>query len=79
MINYSKSLIFIMTISLIFISFLFNKEFKRNKSDQFRNSDIKDNNLKLESCVDIKNKTKRKLHENIELLEYCVKNINFQK
>ena len=50
--------------------------FVTNKNNQFKKVDEELNKLsdKIENCIDIENKNKRTILENLKLSEYCIDN-----
>ena len=43
------------------------------KTQNHKSETIKHYGIKLKSCFDLENKNNRKIHESLELIEYCVK------
>ena len=39
----------------------------------YKNKNINDYVIKLKECFDLENKNKRRIHESLNLIEYCVK------
>ena len=60
-------LILLIATPLILIEITFkNKELKKIEEENKLNID------KIENCIDIENKNKRSIYENIKLSEYCI-------
>ena len=76
--NFTKKhyilLILLSTIcSVQFIVFLNNNKLK--KVDE----ELNNLNERIENCIDIENKNKRSIYENIKLSEYCIDNFGTSK
>jgi len=56
-----------------FIKFYENKQLKKVEEKLNNQSD------KIENCIDIDNKNKRSIYENIKLSEYCINNFGKAK
>ena len=46
-------------------------------SEKHKKKIIDNYGIKLKSCFDLENKNKRKTHESLMLIEYCVKEFGF--
>ena len=67
-------LILLIATPLILIEITFkNKELKKIEEENKLNID------KIENCIDIENKNKRTIYENIKLSEYCIDNFGIIK
>ena len=66
-----KSLLLFLFTILILIQFI--KVFNKNRLNKLNNSEINKKSIQLKNCIDIENKTDRKMYENIRLSEYCIK------
>ena len=56
-----------------FIVFLNNNQLKKVEEE------INNKREKIKNCIDIKNKNKRSIYENIKLSEYCIDNFSTSK
>ena len=56
-----------------FIVFLNNNQLKKVEEE------INNKREKIKNCIDIKNKNKRSIYENIKLSEYCIDNFSTTK
>ena len=74
--NYWKDL-FILVI--IFFSSLLILEIlgivNKLRIENYKNNQINNYVIKLQDCIDLKNKNKRRIHESSELIEYCIKEL----
>ena len=72
--NFSNK-IYILLILLI-AAFLGNtiKSYKNNNLKKVEEEIIQNHSDKIENCIDIENKNKRTIYENIKLSEYCIDN-----
>ena len=65
-------------ILLILLSIIFFVQFfiinKNNQLKKLEEEELNNQSDKIESCIDIKNKNKRSIYENIKLSEYCIEN-----
>ena len=64
-------------ILLILLSATFLIQFiKLNKNNQLKKveEELTNQSDKIENCIDIENKNKRSIYENIKLSEYCIDN-----
>ena len=68
-------------ILLILITSCFIQLIIFNKSNQLKKLEEEMNNKsdRIESCLDIENKNKRSIYENIKLSEYCINNFGIIK
>ena len=58
---------------------LFSIIYKNNKFKKFEKEKLNIYSDKIEKCIDIENKNKRTIYENIKLSEYCIDNFgNFR-
>ena len=61
-------MILLTTTCFVQIIFLYkNNHLKKIESEKFKNKSDK-----IENCIDIENKNKRTIYENIRLSEYCI-------
>ena len=65
--NYYILLILLSTS--FFVQFIFNKNNQLKKEEELNNQSDR-----IENCIDIENKSKRTVYENIKLSEYCIDN-----
>ena len=62
-------------ILLILLSISFFVQFIFNKYNQFKKEkELNNQSDRIENCIDIENKNKRSVYENIKLSEYCIDN-----
>ena len=62
-------------ILLILLSISFFVQFIFNKYNQFKKEkELNNQSDRIENCIDIENKSKRSVYENIKLSEYCIDN-----
>ena len=62
-------------ILLILLSTSFFVQFIFNKNNQFKKEkELNNRSDRIENCIDIENKSKRSVYENIKLSEYCIDN-----
>ena len=62
-------------ILLILLSTSFFVQFIFNKYNQFKKEkELNNQSDRIENCIDIENKSKRSVYENIKLSEYCIDN-----
>ncbi len=68
-------ILFILLITTCLIQFMIlkNKQLKKAEEELNKQSD------KIENCIDIQNKNKRTIYENIKLSEYCIDNFGNTK
>ena len=71
--NYILVLLLITTCLVIFIIIKKNNQLKNAEEELNIQSD------KIENCIDIENKNKRTIYENIKLSEYCINNFGIIK
>tara|TARA_B100000212_G_scaffold165589_1_gene124562 strand:- start:91 stop:324 length:234 start_codon:yes stop_codon:yes gene_type:complete len=76
--NFSKNnlillLLFGITCIVQFIIYKKNYQLKKVEEELNNHSD------KIENCIDIENKNKRSIYENIKLSEYCIDNFGTNK
>ena len=64
-----KTILFIL---IIIISSIFVQLFKVIKYQRLEKKEVYNLRIKIKNCIDINNKNKRKVNENIELIEYCI-------
>ncbi len=71
-----KYIFFILLITTCLIQFI-----KLNRNNQLKKVEEELNNQsdKIENCIDIENKNKRSIYENIKLSEYCINNFGILK
>ena len=43
--------------------------------ENYKNNQIDNYVIKLQDCIDLENKNKRRIHESLELIEYCIKEL----
>ena len=67
-INY---ILFILIITISFVQFII--IYRNNKSSKVE-EELNNQREKIENCIDIENKNKRSIYENIKLSEYCIDN-----
>ena len=67
-INY---ILFILIITISFVQFII--IYRNNKSSKVE-EELNNQREKIENCIDIENKNKRSIYENIKLSEYCIGN-----
>ena len=74
--NYWKNLFIIV---IIFFSSLLTLKIpgKVNKLriERYKNNQINNYVIKLQDCIDLENKTNRRIHESLKLIEYCIKEL----
>ena len=71
-INWKNSSIYIITISFFVVIFgIFSV--KNSNSVKYKDKIIKDYGINLKACIDLENKNKRRIHESLELIKYCIK------
>ena len=69
--NFSKKhyILLILLITTCFVQFIF---FNKNNQVKKVEEEINNKSDKIKNCIDIENKNKRTLNENIKLSEYCI-------
>ena len=65
--------IYIVVIFSFLGTFKIINSIKTLKVENHKNKIINDYAIKLKSCFDLENKSKRRIYESLELIEYCVK------
>ena len=65
-------LIFLITICVVQLLY-------KNKQLEKVEEEINNQSDKIENCIDIENKNKRTIYENIKLSEYCIDNFGTMK
>ena len=76
--NFLKNhyILLILLSSTCFVQFLiFNKNIQLKKAED----ELGNQSDKIKKCIDIENKNKRSIYENIELSEYCINNFGKAK
>tara|TARA_B100001287_G_scaffold210169_1_gene179021 strand:- start:365 stop:529 length:165 start_codon:yes stop_codon:yes gene_type:complete len=53
--------------------------FDKNNKLKKVEDELTDQSYKIENCIDIENKNKRTIYENIKLSEYCIDNFGTNK
>ena len=71
--NYIILILLIITYFIQFIISYKNNQLKKVEEELNNHSD------KIENCIDIENKSKRSIYENIKLSEYCIDNFGTNK
>ena len=76
--NFSKkNYILIILITISFVSYLIT--FKNNQFKKFEEDELNNQSDRIENCIDIENKNKRTIYENIKLSEYCIEKFGTNK
>ena len=76
--NFSKNhyILLILLTTICFVQFiLFNKSNHLKKVEE----EINNKSDRIKNCIDIENKNKRSINENIKLSEYCIDNFGIIK
>ena len=68
-------ILFILLITTCLIQFMILKKNKQLKKAE----ELNKQSDKIENCIDIQNKNKRTIYENIKLSEYCIDNFGNTK
>ena len=69
-------ILFILLITTCFIQF---KILKKNIEFKKAEEKLKNQSDKIENCIDIENKNKRSVNENVKLSEFCIDNFGTTK
>ena len=75
----SKKLILVLILCGFIISFQTRRVFNNFQSKIKYNRSLENKTTKIRSCIDIQNKNKRNIYENIELSEYCINKFGSNK
>ena len=69
-------ILFILLITTCFIQFTILKKNNELKKEEEK---LKNQSDKIENCIDIENKNKRSVNENVKLSEFCIDNFGTTK
>ena len=67
-------ILLILLSSFVFVQLIIT--YKNNQLKKLEEEVLKNQSDKIESCIDIDNKNKRSLYDNIKLIEYCIDNFS---
>ena len=72
--KYWKNLFFYIIIFFFSLgTFNFLEIVKTHRTENHKNKIINNYAIKLKSCFDLENKSKRRINESLDLIEYCIK------
>ena len=77
--NFLKKTYVLFILLIVSCSSLFIISYKSNQFKKLEEDELINRSDKIENCIDIENKNKRSIYENIKLSEYCINNFGIIK